>query len=65
MHLPASLLTRFSQRLDEAVPINIVQKDVVALITTAHDVTDRTGILESELPGHGHTLNKGRATVKT
>jgi len=37
------------------LPFNILRKDVVVLVATAHNVIHRTGILQSELPGYGPT----------
>ncbi len=53
MHLPASLLTRFGQGLEEVVPVHVVQEDVLAPVPTAQDMIDRAGILESEPARHG------------
>jgi len=44
MHLPTRLLARFSQRLDEIVPVHIVEKNVLAAISPAHHMIHRAGI---------------------
>ncbi len=40
VHLPIGFLTRLREGLDEVVPVHVVQKDVLALVATAHDVID-------------------------
>jgi len=52
MHLPASLLTRFSQGLDEIVPVHVIEENPFALIATAHDVIHGAGILHSQFARH-------------
>src|SRR4051812_28900825 len=53
MHLPAGFLARFGQRLNEVLPINVIQKDVLTPISSAHDVVHRTGIFNPQLARHG------------
>jgi len=65
MHLPAGLLTGLGQCLDEVVPVDVVQENVVALVPTAHDVIHRSGILNSKLARHGGSMEEAGLMVKT
>src|SRR5437667_5851868 len=64
MHLPVGLLARFGQSLDEVVPIHVVQKDVVPLVATTHDVIHRPWILDSKLARHSGAWDQSSLVVK-
>ncbi len=49
MHLPIRLLTRLGQSLDEIVPVNIVQVNALATVTSAHHVIHRARVLDAQL----------------
>jgi hypothetical protein len=53
MNLPICLQAGFGQSFDEIVTVDIIQKDILALVSAAHDVVDRTGILNAEFARHG------------
>jgi hypothetical protein len=52
VHLPAGFLAGFSQRFEEIMPVNVVEKDILAPIAAAHQVVNRTRKLNSKLAGH-------------
>jgi len=64
MHLPVRLLTRLGQRLEEILPVHIVQKDVLAPISTAHDMVRCPRILNAQLARHSATLGLPTSLVK-
>jgi hypothetical protein len=55
--LPGGLLVLGPlQGLDEVVPVHVIEKDVLALVPTAHDVMDHAWILETEFAGHNKDM---------
>ena len=52
MHLPVGLLPRLRQRLNEIVPVSIVQEDAIAAIASAHYVIHHSGVLDTQLARH-------------
>jgi len=52
MHLPTGLLAGLRQRLDEIVPVHVVQKDALATVPSSHDRLHRARILDAELARH-------------
>src|SRR4029079_124993 len=61
--LPAGLLARFGQGLNEVMPVHVVQEDVVPLVATAHDVIHRSWILDSKLARHSGALDPSSLLV--
>ncbi|MCG3775204.1 MAG: hypothetical protein JW395_2033 [Nitrospira sp.] len=57
MHLPIGLLARLGQSLEEILPVNIVQINVLAPVPAAHHMVDGTGKIDSHLPRHGLLLS--------
>jgi len=43
---------RLGQRLQEILPVHVAQKDVLTPVTPAHDVVNRSRILDAQLPWH-------------
>lgn len=43
MHLPAGFLAGLGQRLEKILPIHVIQENVLAPISAAHDVIHRPG----------------------
>src|SRR5438067_51995 len=56
MELPGCFLASLSQRLQEVLPINVVQVDFLAPIAPAHDVIHGPWILDAHLPRHEASL---------
>jgi len=56
MNLPVGLLARFGQGLDKVVPIHVIQEDVLTLVSTAHDVINRAGVLHSDFARRGESI---------
>ena len=52
MHLESCLLTGLGQRLEKVLPIDVITKDILPPIPTAHDVVDRHRKLHSQLAWH-------------
>ena len=52
MDLPAGLLARLGQGLQEIMAIHIIQEDVLLSVSPAHHMTDGTGILNARLAWH-------------
>ena len=52
MHLPIGFLARFRQRLDEVLPVHVIQENLLPPVTTAHDVIHRPRILDAQLARH-------------
>lgn len=52
VNLPIGLLAGFSKGLDEVVPLDVAQEDVLALVATTHNVIDGTRILQARPPWH-------------
>src|SRR3954466_483654 len=65
MDLPIGLLTGLGQRLEEVVPVHIVEEDVVALVAAAHHVIHSPGVLKSKLARHAEDLNPSGQPVKS
>jgi hypothetical protein len=57
MHLPIGFLARFGQRLDEIVPIHIVQKNVLAPVSPAHHMVHGTWIFNASFARHDRFIN--------
>jgi hypothetical protein len=53
MHLPGGFLARFGKRFLEIVTIDVVEKDALAPVATAHDMANRAGILDARFARHG------------
>src|SRR6266404_4106618 len=53
MDLEPGFLASFCQRLEEILPVHIVQIDVLLAVPAAHDVVNSPRILDSELSRHG------------
>jgi hypothetical protein len=45
------------QRLDEIMPVHVVEENVIPLIATAHHLVDSTGIFDSHLPQRRPSLS--------
>ena len=52
MHLPVCLLTRLGQRLEEILPVHIIQKNVLPPVATAHDVVIGPRIFNTDFARH-------------
>ena len=53
MHLPIGPLTSLGKGFDEVLPVKIIEENLFASVSTAHDVIHRSGILEAECSWHG------------
>jgi len=53
MYLPRGFLTGLRECFQEIVTVGVIEKDVLSTIAAAHDVVNRTGILNAYLAGHG------------
>jgi hypothetical protein len=51
MHLPAGFLPGFGQGLEEIVPVNVIQEDILTPVSTTHDVVHRTRVSMRSLRG--------------
>ena len=60
MHLPAGFLAHLSQRLDEILPVHVVQKNIFSPVAPAHEVIHRPWIFDPQLSWHGTYLNHSR-----
>jgi hypothetical protein len=49
MHLPAGFLAGFGQGLEEIVPVNVIQEDILTPVSTTHDVVHRTRVFNAQL----------------
>ncbi|HOX58372.1 MAG TPA: hypothetical protein P5205_14800 [Candidatus Paceibacterota bacterium] len=49
MHLPAGILKRFGQGLDEILPVHVIGKNLPPAVAPGHDGVDGAGILKKEL----------------
>ena len=58
MHLKTRLLTHLCQRLEEILSIHVIDEDVLPAITSAHDVINRTRVLNSDLSRHRRSYPK-------
>jgi len=56
VNLKPRCLAGLSQCLDEVLPIDIVQEDVLTPITPAQDVVDGTQLLDSHFARHAPEL---------
>jgi hypothetical protein len=56
MHLLRGFLRRLGQRLPKALPIHLVQEDILAAITTAHDTVNGSRIQDSDRSRHAIIL---------
>jgi hypothetical protein len=52
VYLPSGLLARLGQSLDAIVPLDISQKNILALVAAAHDVVNRCRIFDAQGPWH-------------
>src|SRR5271165_6088783 len=52
VHQPPCLAARFSQGLDQAVPIILIVHNALPSIPCRHDMVKRSGILNPWLPSH-------------
>jgi hypothetical protein len=52
-HLTTTPDARRSQHLHEPPPVGVIVEDESATVAPVHHVVDRTGILNSQLAGHG------------
>ncbi len=59
VHLPAGLLACLGQRLDEIVPVHVIQEDPLPPVAPAHDMVCGAGILKAELARHVGSLSRG------
>jgi len=64
MHLKTGLLARFGQRLEEILPIHIIQENVLSPVAPTHHMVNRPGILDSNLARHDSTMAELRTTLK-
>jgi len=58
MHLPAGLLTRFGQGLEEILPAHVIQEYLLPAAASGHDMVYGAGVLKTELARHGRSLPK-------
>jgi hypothetical protein len=65
VHLPGSLGARLGERGQEALAIGVIAKDVLAPVTAAEHVINRTGELQTEFTRHAATIRKGIRVVNT
>src|ERR1035437_10136659 len=56
MQLPASLLTRLRQRLQQPLPVLVILKDGLSPVAPIHHMIDCPRILNAHLPSHAPTL---------
>ena len=52
MHLPIGFLARLGQRLDEVLPVHVVQENLLPPVATAHHVIHGPRILDAQLARH-------------
>ena len=52
MDLKAGFQACFCERFQKVLPVDVVMKDVFPTISPAHDVIDRSGIFDADLPWH-------------
>ena len=53
VNLPVRFLARFGQRLEEILPVHIVQEDVLTPVTPAHDMIHGPCIFDPSFAWHG------------
>jgi len=53
MYLPTGLLAGLGQGFNKVLPINVVQKYLLAPVATPHDVIHCAGVLDAQFPRHG------------
>jgi hypothetical protein len=53
MNLPPGLLAGFGEGLEEILPVHIVEEDVLAPVTAAHDVVNGAWKFDSQFSRHG------------
>jgi hypothetical protein len=58
-------LTPLCQRLDEIVPVNVVQENALAAIASAYDVIHRAGVLDTQPTRHGGVVDLLAASVNS
>ena len=61
---PAGLVASLRQRLEEILPIHIVQEDVLAPASPAHDMIHGPRVLDAHLPRHVAILVAQDPSVK-
>jgi hypothetical protein len=49
----AGFLAGFGQGLEEIVPVNVIQEDILTPVSPTHDGVDRTGVFNARLAGQG------------
>jgi hypothetical protein len=49
-------LAGLGQGLDEIVPVHVIQKDVLTMVATAHDVINCARVLDTEFARHGGSI---------
>ncbi len=52
VELPAGLLTRFSQSLEEVLPVNVIQEDILPPVSSAHHMVNGTRVLNTDFARH-------------
>ncbi len=57
MNLPPGLGASLGQRFQKTVTVPVVSKNQLTPVTAVHDVVNRTGIFNAQLPGHTRTLS--------
>jgi hypothetical protein len=63
MHLPGGFLAGFGQGLQEIVPVNVIQKNVLASISATPEVVHCARIFKAQLARHERVFLKMRAKV--
>jgi len=58
VNAPAGLLASLRQRLDEVLPVNVIEEDLLPTITPAHDMIHGPRILETELARHASVIKR-------
>src|ERR1035437_494416 len=65
MHLPIGFLARFSQRLDEVLPVHVIQVNLLPPVATAHHVIHSPSILDAQLSRHADSQDYAQTTVNS
>jgi hypothetical protein len=65
MHLPIGFLARFSQRLDEVLPVHGIQENLLPPVATAHHVIHSPRILDAQLARHADIQDYAQTTVNS
>jgi hypothetical protein len=64
MHFPAGFLAGFGQGLEEIVPVNVIQEDILTPVSTTHDVVHCTRVFNAQLARHALPCAESAAQVK-